>query len=209
MNAGSFASLIGKFAQNWATTQPDLILSVTGNEVDVSEDHPLYAELLSLCSGDSASLPFYKNGGDVHWCTIAPNNEKLRKSVSTLHAWLLPSFGGVKPGDGYISPENNKNGFAATIIAASPDGYYRWRCPRDNAPVVLKRLRLERSLESVRPSRIQPPRPSLYELRARFSAALLTGDRNGAEEIIGLLDRHQYAVHENPIVALLWRARQN
>lgn len=191
MNAGSFASLIDEFAKNWAANQPNLILSVIEQDVDVSEDHPLHAELFSLCSGGPASLPFYRNGGDVHWCTVAANNDKLRMAVSTLNAWLLPSFGGAKPGDGYISPDNAKEGLVAMIIAASPDGYYRWRCPRDKAPIVLERFRLERSLESVRPSRVQPPRPSLYELRARFAAALLIGDRDGAEAIIGLLDSLQ------------------
>ena len=191
MNAGSFASLIGEFAQNWAANQPNLVVSVNGQNVDVSLEHPLYSEIFSLCSGDFASLPFYKDRGDVHWCTVAPNRDKLRIAVSMLNTWLLPSFGGAISGDGYISPDDTKKGLGAMIIAASPDGYYRWRCPRSKAPMVLERLRLERSLESVRPSRIQPPRPSLYELRARFAAALLIGDRDGAEAIIVLLDSLQ------------------
>ena len=39
--------------------------------------------------------------------------------------------------------------------------------------------------------RTRPPRPSLYELRARFAAALLVGDRDGAEQVITLLDSLQ------------------
>lgn len=56
---------------------------------------------------------------------------------------------------------------------------------------MLEKLRTQRSLEEIRPPRARPPRPSLYELRARFASALLVGDRDGAERIIGLLDLFQ------------------
>jgi len=111
--------------------------------------------------------------------------------VTALGAWALPSFGGTPSGDGYIRPGSAKSGLASKILAASPDGYYRWRCPRPNFDRVLAKLQLLRSLENVRPARAQPPRPSLYELRARFASALLIGDREGAEAIIGQLDLFQ------------------
>lgn len=191
MNAGPLAPLIADFAQNWAAQQPDLAVSVVGVEVNVDEGHPLFGELTSLCNGSSASLPFFAKPNEVAWCTMAPDNDALRQSVAALHAWVLPSFGGAKLEDGHVQPQVAKGSFAAKIVAASPDGYYRWRCPRTKLPQVIEKLRLQRSLEAIRPARTRPPRPSLYELRARFAAALLIGERDGAEEIIGLLDSLQ------------------
>jgi hypothetical protein len=58
-------------------------------------------------------------------------------------------------------------------------------------PIVLEKLALQRGLETRKPSRSRPARPSLYELRARFAAALLVGDRDGSEQTIELLDSLQ------------------
>jgi hypothetical protein len=191
MNAGPFASLISDFAQNWATHRPALTVSLAGAELEADQDHPLHPELFALCSGRAASLPFFPPAGDIAWCTVAPDLDSLRHAVAVLGSWALPSFGGAIVGDGFIRPDSAKGGFAATILAASPDGYYRWRCPRVNFDRVLEKLQLFRTLENVRPARALPPRPSLYELRARFASALLIGDRAGAEEIIGQLDLFQ------------------
>ena len=191
MNAGPLASLVSEFAQNWAAQRPALNVSLAGAELDVDSDHPLHGELFALCSGRSASLPFFPASGDVVWCTVAPDADSLRQAVAGLGVWVVPSFGGTASGDGYIRPGSAKGGLASKILAASPDGYYRWRCPRPHSDRVLSKLQLLRSLENVRPARAQPPRPSLYELRARFASALLIGDRAGAEEIIGQLDLFQ------------------
>lgn len=191
MNAGPFAQLIADFAQNWAAQQPSFAVALAGQEVEAEEGHPLFGELVSLCSGLPASLPYFAKATEVVWCTIAPDSDALRQSVAALHAWVLPSFGGVGSEDGYVQPQAAKGSLAAKIVAASPDGYYRWRCPRTKLPQVIEKLRLQRSLDAIRPARTRPPRPSLYELRARFAAALLIGEREGAEEIIGLLDSLQ------------------
>ena len=190
-SAGPLAPLIADFAQNWAQRQPSLSLAVAGADINLEEDHPLRGELLELCSGHSASLPFFPNADEVVWCTLAPDSDSLRQAVAALHAWVLPSFGGQKAGDGFARPDSSKTGRAARIQSASPDGYFRWRCPQSNLPQVLVKLRLQRSLEAARPERTRPPRPSLYELRARFTSALLVGDRDGAEAIIVLLDTLQ------------------
>lgn len=190
-SAGPLAPLIADFAQNWAQRQPSLSLAVAGADIDLEEDHPLRGELLELCSGRSASFPYFQNGDEVVWCTLAPDSDSLRQAVAALHAWVLPSFGGQKAGDGFARPDAAKTGLAARIQSASPDGYFRWRCPQSKLPQVLEKLRLQRSLEAARPERTRPPRPSLYELRARFASALLIGDRDGAEAIIVLLDTLQ------------------
>jgi hypothetical protein len=191
MNAGKFAPLLGHFAKNWSTNAPDMVVSITDNELDVKEGHPLYGELVSLCKGCSTSLPFFAKDNRVVWCTIAPETDSLRQSVASLYSWVIPSFGGEEEGDGYVQPMNGKGALASAIILVSPSGYYRWSCPRDEMPNICDKLRLRHSLEAVRPARTRPPRPSLYEMRARFATALLIGDRIGAEEIIQLLDTSQ------------------
>lgn len=191
MNAGPFASLIADFAQNWATQRPALTVSLTGVELEVDPDHPLHGDLDALCKGRSASLPFFSSSSDVVWCTVAPNSDSLRHAVAALGAWALPSFGGTIAGDGYIRPDSAKSEFAAKIIAASPDGYYRWRSPKSKVDQVFTKLQLRRTLEQTRPVQNRPRRPSLYELRARFASALIIGDRDGAEQIINQLDLFQ------------------
>ncbi len=193
MNAGNFAPLISAFAQNWTGHCPNLRVSLTGTEVEVDQDHPMHGELFALCSGRAASLPFFRTTVDVVWCTTAPDAESLRLAVTALGVWVLPSFGGatLREGDGFIGVTSAQGALSENIIRASPDGYYRWRCPRQNFDRVLGKLQLLRRMENARPARVQPPRPSLYELRARFASALLVGDRSGAEDIISQLDLFQ------------------
>ena len=188
MNCGQYSTLISEFASNWSVGRPDLHVLIDGHDLKIDEDHPLYSELLALCSGVSSSLPFFQDDKSVLWCTIATDADSLRQTVSTLGAWVLPSFGGILSGDGYINPVLARGKFANLILSASPDGYYKWRCPLNKFDIVLSKIKLLRSLESVRPDRTKLHRPSLYELRARFASALLVGDRDGAEEIIEKLD---------------------
>jgi hypothetical protein len=191
MNCGHLSPLISGFALNWDERQPHLNVLIHGNDINIDTEHPLYGELFSLCSGGGASLPYFLNHQSVQWCTIAPDAYSLRKTVTDLGAWILPSFGGILPGDGYITPVLARGHFAHLILTASPDGYYKWNCPLSKFESVLSKLKLFRSLEAVRPERTKPHRPSLYEFRARFVSALLVGDRHGAESIIGLLDQFQ------------------
>ena len=191
MNCGHLAPLISEFALNWDDRKPHLSVLIDGNEINADTEHPLYGELFSLCSGGGASLPYFLNAPSALWCTIAPDAYSLRQTVADLGAWVLPSFGGILAGDGYITPVLARGHFANLILTASPDGYYKWHCPSNKFDRVLSKLKLLRSLESVRPLRTKAHRPSLYELRARFASALLVGDRDGAEQIIGLLDLFQ------------------
>jgi hypothetical protein len=166
-------------------------VQLEGDELSFDDSHPLRGELVALCSGRAASLPFFSGTDHVSWCTVAPDQESLKQAVVTLHAWVLPSFGGEREGDGYVQPGSARAARAPHIIAISPAGYYCWSCPSSKAPAILEKLALQRSLESSRPPRIRPPRQSLYELRARFATSLHIGDRDGAERIIGLLDSLQ------------------
>lgn len=190
MNAGPFAPLIALLDRNWRTHAPEFAVSLTDHELAVEESHPLSGPLASLCRGRPTSVPFFTRD-EVLWCTIAPNGDALREAVASLHAWVLPSLGGEKAGDGFVQSGAASGLLAAAILAVSPSGYYKWRCPLRSVSRVCEKFRLRHSLEAVRPERTRPPRPSLYELRARFSAALLVGDRAGAEGIIQILDTLQ------------------
>ena len=191
MNVGQFSALISQFAKNWRANSRDFAISVTGQDIEVAESHPLYALLVSLCSGRATSLPFFANNDEIVWCTIAPDGDSLREAVASLHAWVLPSFGGERSGEGYVQPATSSGTLASAIISVSPSGYYKWRCPRAFLTRVCAKLRLRHGLEEIRPTRNRPSRPSLYELRARFCGVLLVGDRDGAEEIVELLDSLQ------------------
>jgi hypothetical protein len=196
MNSGLFAPLITEFSMNWDQHQPRLRVVINNNDIEVDEQHLLYAELFALCCGNSASLPFFLPSV-VMWCTVAPNAESLKLAVFDLKSWVIPSFGGTIQDDGYLTPDPSRGGLSATIINVSPDGYYRWRSPRNNIDRILSKLQLYRRLEKERPVRTLPVRPSLYELRSGFSSALLIGDRRGAEEIIEQLDLFQLETATN------------
>jgi hypothetical protein len=191
MNAGRYSPLLAKLSQNWRAKVFEFSVEITDCELDLEEHHPVYGEVISLCSGRSASLPFFAKDNEVVWCTVAPDHDSLMEAITSLQAWVIPSFGGEQLGDGCIQPEAATGALASAIISVSPSGYYKWRCPYNLLSPVCDKLRLRHGLESVRPARTRPPRHSLYELRARFAAALLVGDRNGAEEIIQLLDSLQ------------------
>lgn len=139
--------------------------------------------------GKAANLPFFTQK-QVFFITLAPDRDALRKAVNVLNAWIIPSFGVVRSGDGYIDPCSNLGSLASRVLEVSPAGYFRWRCSEKKLKLILSRLRQQHILEESMPACIKPPRLSLYELRARFSSCLVTGDREGAEEIVELLDLH-------------------
>jgi hypothetical protein len=190
MNCGAVTLLLSAFDEHWCVRVPEFAVRIEDHEVELDETHPLQAEIAALCSGQAGSLPHF-TAHEVIWCTIAPDSNALRAAIAELHAWVLPSFGGEGAGDGYVRPDAARTGLAASILAASPDGYYRWRCRSSALATVLEKLALHRGLASRKPERSRPARPSLYELRARFATALLVGDRNGAEQAIELLDTLQ------------------
>jgi hypothetical protein len=56
---------------------------------------------------------------------------------------------------------------------------------------VVRKISQRRHLLAERPAKSRPHRPSLYELRARFSTALLLGNRDAAEQAISEIDLYQ------------------
>src|SRR5689334_10272077 len=104
MNAGPFAPVLARFSRSWAAHSPNLAVLLQDTELTFDDSHPLRGELLALCSGRAASLPFFTERADVTWCTVAPNQDSLKQAVAALHAWVLPSFGGERKDDGYVQP---------------------------------------------------------------------------------------------------------
>ena len=198
INAGPYISLISQFNQNWRTESQDIDVQIDGHTLEIEDGHALYGELDSLCRNQSCSLPFF-TGGEIIWCTMAPEIDSLRAAVSSLNSWIIPSFGGEKKdkADGFIDPSKSRGTLALEIIHFSPEGYYRWRSPLNYKQHILTKLALKRRLVKVSPERTRPPRPSLFELRARFCSSLLIGDRIGAEKIIQLLDSLQLETATN------------
>jgi len=186
----SAAAVLQAFNRNWEQLRPELTVQILGKDIQFDQSHSLSAELTALCSGMAASLPYFTEEV-VIWCTIAPSAHDLRSAVANLRAWLLPSFGGESGGDGFISSLNAKGELSQRLLVIAPDGYFRWRCKQESFSAVIDKLALSRALMMQRPSRAHRRQPSLYELRARFSAQLLIGNRSGAEETIALLDELQ------------------
>jgi len=190
MDGGRAAAVMHAFNRNWQTFRQDLAVEIHENDIQFDELHPISGEIAAVCSGSTGSLPYFAEQ-TVIWCTIAPSAEALRSAVTNLRAWLLPSLGGETHGDGFINPATAQGGLAGEILAVAPEGYFRWRCKTAAFSRVIEKLALSRAITANQPPRVRVRRPSLYELRARFSSALLVGDREAAENTIALLDELQ------------------
>jgi hypothetical protein len=184
MKFGLGLTVLEAFNANWGSLRPEFLLAVSDGDANVA-GHPLESELSALSQGCSASLPFFTSGsGDVVWCTMASTPNELRKAIADLHAWVLPSFGWEDHEGGFVSSQNATSPLAQQILIVSAAGYFRWRCRAVDFSVVLGKLYQQRQLDSSRPLRVRPYRPSLYELRSRFSTCLVVGDREGAEQAV-------------------------
>lgn len=191
MKLGVAAELLTQFSVNWAARKPELRLRIKDGALVDHGGHALLGEVESLCAGRSGSLPFFDGSDTVHWCTVAPTQDDLRRAIADLQAWILPSFGWVSGTGGITSADGTQGPLASELMRLSPAGYFRWNCSVRQLDQVIGRLALRRRLDAARPSRLRPIRPSLYELRARFSTCLLVGDRDGALEALESLDQHQ------------------
>lgn len=191
MTTRAAADLVRQFNANWTSRRRALALVFDGDELANLEGHPLEMELRALLTGQSATLPFLASSNQAKWCTVAPDINRLRSEMKELQTWLLPSYGWLAPGDGYVSPEPVPGGMASAIIALSPAGYFRWSSAPERLEIIAERLAQRRRLNASRPPRSRPVRASLYELRSRFSTALLAGDRDAANAVVEEIDLYQ------------------
>lgn len=156
---------------------------------DISK-HPLRGELAALGHGGRASLPFFKDER-VAWFTVAANAEALQAAIEDLRAWILPSFGWEDDRQPLVTPGDAASALSSLIHTMSPAGYFRWWTTRASFDPVVKKLIALRRLEEAQPAHVREQMPSLFQLRQQFDVALLTGDRDSAQEAIDSIDHHQ------------------
>jgi hypothetical protein len=167
-------------------------------------DHPLATEIVAALSGGAASLPVMTQGRAT-WVTFAPDFAALREAIEDLRAAIIPSMAWELP-PGLITPLTAQGALAQTVLAASPQGYFRWECRPPAVCEVANRLGLLRHLSAARPPREGSPIRSLAELHQRFLVALAIGDFEGAEAAVDAIDAHQLdtAVNTLAMRVRLW-----
>jgi hypothetical protein len=160
-----------------------------GQSPDVAR-HPLGGELVALGRCGRASLPYFK-GDRVAWFTMAADAESLQAAIEDLRAWIIPSFGWEDDRQPLAIPGEATGTLASLIHSMSPAGYFRWWTARASFDPVVRKLLAMRRLEDAQPAHVYEQVPSLFQLRQQFDVALLTGDRDSAQEAIDVLDHHQ------------------
>ena len=152
-------------------------------------DHPLAAEVAAALGGQAASLPVEAHGRTT-WVTFAPGFAALRGAIEDLRAGIIPGMA-WELAPAVATTATAQGALAQAILAASPQGYFRWECRPAAVHEVADRLALLRRLAAARPPREGGPVPSLAELRQRFLVALAIGEREGAEAAVDAIDTHQ------------------
>jgi hypothetical protein len=114
-----------------------------------------------------------------------------------LRAWILPSLGWEDDGQPLVAPGEAAGALGGLIHSISPAGYFRWWTKRSNFDFIAGKLRAMRQLEDAQPVHAYVRTPSLYELRQQFEMALLTGDRESAQDAVNAIDYHQLDTASN------------
>jgi hypothetical protein len=193
--------LLSRLNETWSGS---LKLSLNADEITNLANHPLSGEVSALFTGARSSLPYF-SGDEVVWLTTAGDAEGLIAAIEDLRAWILPNFGweDEKP---LVTPGESVGTLGGLIHSISPAGYFRWRTARRDFPSVLKKLSALRRLEAAQPVHIHVRVPALIELRNQFDVAMLTGDREAAQEAIDTINHHQLdtAVNTRFMQVLVW-----
>ena len=177
-------ALVGRLRENWRGH-----LGVRGSAPGQSTvtDDGVEVQVAEFQAGRAASFPYFTSQhGEVTWLTVARNADDLRREIEDLRAWLMPSYAVEVR---FASPSGAPSGELGRLaLEVSPCGYWVWKCPWPLAATVAERLRLRIRVNASRPARLAVEAPSLYELRMRFRAALVAGDRDQAAEAIEAID---------------------
>jgi hypothetical protein len=193
--------LLSRLNETWSGS---LKLYLSADEITNLANHPLSGEVSALFSGTRSSLPYF-SGDEVVWLTTAGDAEGLIAAIDDLRAWILPNFGweDEKP---LVTPGDSAGPLGGLIHSISPAGYFRWRTTRRDFSPVLKKLSALRRLEATQPVHVHVRVPSLVELRNQFDVAMLTGDREAAQEAIDTINHHQLdtAVNTRFMQVLVW-----
>ena len=193
--------LLSRLNETWSGS---LKLHLSADEISNLANHPLSGEVSALFGGTRSSLPYF-SGDEVVWLTTAGDAEGLIAAIDDLRAWILPNFGweDEKP---LVTPGDSAGPLGGLIHSISPAGYFRWRTTRRDFSPVLKKLSALRRLEAAQPVHVHVRVPSLVELRNQFDVAMLTGDREAAQEAIDTINHHQLdtAVNTRFMQVLIW-----
>ena len=177
-------ALVGRLRENWRGH-----LGVRGSAPGQSTvtDDGVEVQVAEFQAGRAASFPYFTSqDGEVTWLTVARNADDLRREIEDLRAWLMPSYAVEVR---FASPSGAPSGELGRLaLEVSPCGYWVWKCPWPLAATVAERMRLRIRVNASRPARLAVEAPSLYELRLRFRAALVAGDRDQAAEAIEAID---------------------
>jgi hypothetical protein len=180
--------LIEEFNRNWTSNRPELAYSEDLSKWIETEDHPFLSELKEICLGTGGTLPYF-NENAIIWCSLADTPLHLKQQVESLQAWIIPSYGWVGRGDGYLIPDPQGGGLQPFLNACSPHGYFKWRSSLESYQLIESKLKTRRTLLAQKPKRERSTRLSLYELRSSFQTALLAGNPQDASAIIDKIDQ--------------------
>ncbi len=181
-------ALLERLRANWAEPWSRLCGGTQRTRSGASAETELHHQLAALEAGSAASFPYFVgNSDEVTWFTVAPSADDLRLAIEDLRAWLIPSYAAESRVESGVGTE--AGGLRPLIGAVSAGGYFVWKTRRDRVLAVAGRLGLMYELLAKRPARGTSFVPTLYELRQRFRAALVVGDRAGAEAAIEVIAR--------------------
>ena len=163
--------------------------------------HPLFGEILALMSSRTCHLPFFRDGGQTSWITLATDADGLRSAITGLRAWIIPSFAWEDRTRPVLRPKDYSGPLAGPLAELAPAGYYRWHSLSTVATtrIIPQKLHLWRQVQSRRPNFVSARPPSLFELREQFRLALATGDRALAEQALDAIDERQLDTAANTL----------
>lgn len=181
-------ALLEQLRANWDAAWSAFGPGTTQGQNAASAGALLRQQVAALEAGAAASFPFFVERGDeVTWFTVAPSSDDLRLAIDDLRAWLIPSYAAESRVESCVN--TGGGGLRPLIAAVSPSGYFVWKTKRDKVVAVARRLGVMRDLTSRRPTSSLSLVSTIYELRQRFRAALVVGDRAAAEGAIDTIAR--------------------
>lgn len=179
--------LLRELSKSWP---PSLEISPRKDGIPDLTGHPLQGELMALLNGEPTTLPYFSSAGPW-WLTMAASPEQLQEALAKLRCWIIPSFGWEAEARPLITDPASSGSLGKLVLTLYPAGYLRWRSTSGHADTIISRLARMRELDEAKPVHVFERIPTLFEVRQRFQGALLTGDREAAEEAIRLADHHQ------------------
>lgn len=191
------SSDIIKLLNQFGGRLPSNLRFAVSDKGEIEKDHPLYAEIYSVLNKRTASLP-YPVADNVMWVTTAPSPDELRRVIEDLRCWILPSFG-WEASPAVISDAAASGALASSILALSPQGYFRWNSRPSDLDTIVSRLSLMRQVVTAAPPRKSVIRLTLGMLRRQFTLGIVAGDRDLALRAIDEIDQRQLDTAANAL----------